>query len=57
MQISIEVPDELASSLEDCWGDPPRHLFEDLAADGYRQGLLTAAQVGRLLGIEKLLAS
>ncbi len=57
MQISIEVPDELASSLEDRWGDLPRHLLEDLAADGYRQGLLTAAQVGRLLGLEKLLAS
>jgi hypothetical protein len=50
MSLSIEVPDDVKSALEVQWGDLSRHLRENLALDGYRQGLLSLAQVRRLLG-------
>jgi predicted HTH domain antitoxin len=51
MSVSIEVPDDIRSALENQWGDLSRHLRENLALDGYRQGLLSLAQVRRLLGL------
>jgi hypothetical protein len=50
VEISISVPDDLAEQLRSGWGDLPRHALEALAADAYREGLLTAGQVRRLLG-------
>jgi predicted HTH domain antitoxin len=49
--VSIEVPDDIRSVLETQWGDLSRHLREELAMDGYRQGLLSLSQVRRLLGL------
>jgi hypothetical protein len=51
VQISLTVPDDIARRLETGGQDLPRHALEALAADGYRQGLLTAGEVGRLLGL------
>ncbi len=44
------MPDDVRSALEGRWGDLSRRLTEHLALDGYRQGLLSLAQVRRLLG-------
>ncbi len=52
MALSIDVPDDVRSALEGRWGDLSRHVAEALALDGYRQGLLSLAQVRRLLGFE-----
>jgi hypothetical protein len=49
MSLSIEVPDDVRNVLEGRWGDLSRHLRENMALDGYRQGLLNLAQVRRLL--------
>jgi hypothetical protein len=51
MEITIQVPDSVADRLRDSWQDLPRHALEALAADAYRQGLLTAAEVQEVLGI------
>jgi hypothetical protein len=50
MSLSVEVPDDVRSALEGHWGDLSRHLQENLALDGFRQGLLSLTQVRRLLG-------
>ena len=50
MPLSIEVPDDVRKALEARWGDLSAHLLENLAVDGYREGLLSLAQVRRLLG-------
>ena len=49
MSLSVEVPDDVRNILEGRWGDLSRHLRENMALDGYRQGLLNLAQVRRLL--------
>jgi uncharacterized protein UPF0175 len=51
MVITFEVPDSLADRLRASWRDLPRHALEALTADGYRQGLLTSAEVQEVLGI------
>jgi len=51
MEISISVPDDVADRLHAKWNDLPRHVLEALVADAYRQGVLTAAEVRRILGL------
>jgi len=51
MEISISVPDDVAERLHTKWHDLPRHVLEALVADAYRQGVLTAAEVRRILGL------
>ena len=46
MQISLEVPDEIAQDHHDL----PRELLESFALEGYRFGTLTDEEVRRLLG-------
>jgi len=46
MQITLEVPDEIAEGLKDL----PRALLEGFALEGYRSGTLTEEQVRRILG-------
>ena len=51
MSLSIAVPEDIQTALEGAWGDPSRHLQENLAIDGYSKGILSLAQVRRLLGM------
>jgi hypothetical protein len=51
MEIAITVPDDLGAQLADHWADLPRHALEALAADAYRQGVFSSAEVQRLLGL------
>jgi predicted HTH domain antitoxin len=50
MQITLEVPDDVARSLEAQARDLPRMVLEGFALEGYRSGALTEEQVRRLLG-------
>ena len=52
MALSIDMPEDVRSALEGRWGNLSRRLTENLALDGYRQGLLSVAQV-RLLGLSR----
>ena len=50
MQITIELPEDIAVGLESMWKDLPRAALESLALEAYRSRALTAAQLRRLLG-------
>jgi predicted HTH domain antitoxin len=50
VSLSIDMPDDVRTALEERWGDLSQRLKEDLALNGYQQGLLSLAQVRRLLG-------
>ena len=52
MQITIELPEDIAVGLESRWKDLPRAALESLALEAYRSRALTAAQLRRLLGFE-----
>ncbi len=51
MEIAITLPDDLGAQLAENWDDLPRHALEALAADAYRRGLFSSAEVQRLLGL------
>jgi hypothetical protein len=52
MQITLEVPEDIAQGLESRWKDLSRAALESLALEAYRSHALTAAQLRRLLGFE-----
>ena len=52
MQITIELPEDIAVGLESKWKDLPRAALESLAIEAYRSRALTAAQLRRLLVFE-----
>jgi hypothetical protein len=51
MQITLELPEDIAHGLESFWKDG-RAALENLALEAYRSEVLTAAQLRRLLGFE-----
>lgn len=50
MTISISVPEEMMSRLQASWGNLSRRALEALAVEAYRDEVLSAAEVGKLLG-------
>ncbi len=52
MQVTVEMPDQVARQ----WGETPdavgRRVMEDAAVEGYRAGRLTQRQVGAMLGLD-----
>jgi hypothetical protein len=50
MNVAIELPKEIASSLAGPGEDLSRIALEALAAQGYRDGKLSHSEVQRLLG-------
>ena len=46
MQITLEVPDEIAQDRQDL----PRTLLESFALEGYRSGTLTEEEIRKVLG-------
>ena len=50
MPLFIDMPDDVRNALEGRWGDLSVRLRENLAVDGYQHGLLSLAQVRRLMG-------
>lgn len=54
MQITLNLPEDVAEGLATKWADLPRAALESLALEGYRAGALTHAQLRRLLGFRSL---
>lgn len=52
MQITFDLPEDIAHELASRWTDLPRVALESLALEAYRARALTAAQLRRLLSIE-----
>ena len=52
MQVTIELPDELADQIRKTSGDVARRVLEAFAIDSYRSGKLTGSQARQLLGLE-----
>jgi len=52
MQITLDLPEDIAEGLESTWKDLPRAALESLALEAYRSRALSAAQLRRLLGFE-----
>lgn len=50
MNVAVEIPDAVSAPLQSKWEDLPRRVLEATAAEAYRTGVLTAYQVGQLLG-------
>jgi hypothetical protein len=51
MQITIEIPEDLAAMLSAPGQDPARAALEAIALEAYRQQRLSAYQLRTLLGI------
>jgi predicted HTH domain antitoxin len=49
MNITIEVPEDVARQLEAIWGDLPQRALESLAVEAYRSGVITKVEVQRML--------
>src|SRR6266568_5229901 len=52
MQVTVEIPDHLATHLQVRWRDIPRHLFEYLVLEAYRDDIVTTREVQELLSLE-----
>ena len=50
MNVAIEIPENVSGPLRSRWKDIPRRVLEAVAAEAYRSGVLSAHQVGELLG-------
>lgn len=50
MHISIDLPDDLVTRLREHWGDLSGRTLEAVVVAAYHDGILSAADVGRLLG-------
>ena len=52
MEVTVEMPDQVARQ----WGETPdavgRHVMEDAAIEGYRVGRISHRQVGEMLGLD-----
>ncbi len=51
MHIAIKVPEDIAHQLEASWGDISQRALEALALEAYRCGVITGAQVQRMLNL------
>ena len=49
MQITVEIPDEIAQRLDHTWGSLSRRLLEVIIADAYRCGKVNTAEVRQIL--------
>ena len=51
MEVHVVVPDDVALRIKDRLEDINQYTLEALAAEAYRSGLITEAEVGRMLGL------
>lgn len=51
MNVAIELPEDIAHQLEAKWGDISQRTLEALAIEAYRSGVVTEAQVQRMLNL------
>jgi hypothetical protein len=52
MQVTVEMPDQVARQFGETPDAVGRHVMEDAAIEGYRAGRLTQRQVGAMLGLD-----
>lgn len=52
MQVTFEIPDDMAQKLSPDGKDPARATLEAVAIEGYRSRALSGSQTRRLLGFE-----
>jgi predicted HTH domain antitoxin len=52
MQVTVEIPEDIARLLNSKWANLPRGVLESLALEAYRSGTLTTAQLRRLLDFQ-----
>lgn len=52
MEVTIQIPDDIAASTMTAGQDLPRSVLEAYALEGYKSGQLSAYQVQKLLGFE-----
>lgn len=50
MQLTVNIPDDVAERLKAAGGDLSRRALEAFALEEYRRGQLTKAELRRLLG-------
>ena len=50
MQITLDLPDDVAQDLDIKLKNLPRAMLESFALEGYRSGKLTEEQIRRILG-------
>lgn len=53
MQITVELPDDLARQMIPAGSDPARAVLEDMAVEAYRARRLTEHQLATLLGMDR----
>ena len=51
MQVTIEIPDDVAEQLKQNTGSISREMLEAFAVEGYRTEKLSRGQVSELLGL------
>jgi hypothetical protein len=51
MKIQIDLPEDIARTLENRWGDISQYTLELLAVEAYRSGTLSAEQLHRMLSL------
>jgi hypothetical protein len=51
VEVTVQLPDEIARQFGVISGQAPRPLIEAIAAEGYRSAKLSLAQAGQLLGM------
>jgi hypothetical protein len=57
MQVTIEIPEKLATQLQTRWQDTlPHYVFERLVMEAYRDAMLTTRDVQDLLKLPDRLA-
>jgi predicted HTH domain antitoxin len=52
MEVTVEIPEDIARQLNTRWENLPRGVLESLALEAHRSGTLTTAQLRRLLGFQ-----
>ena len=53
MQITVELPDDMARQMIPAGRDPARAALEDMAVEAYRAHRLTEHQLASLLGMDR----
>lgn len=51
MEVTLELPDNIARQIASVSGDIPRRILEAVAIDGYRSEQLSRGQISELLGL------
>jgi len=52
MEVTVTIPEDIATQLHTKWQDLPRAALESLALEAYRSRTLTKMQLRRLLGFQ-----